>query len=217
MSIRRKVQTIQTDIDNLNFLIQSMTGVVLCGGLSTRMGTDKGLLKSDNLTWAETAAKKLSSLQIPVVISVNQGQLDAYSKIFPSHELIADDDSIAVKGPLLGLLSVHKNYPQEDLLVLACDMIEVDQTLLHKLLANYKQASHEAYVYTTVKKLQPLCGMYTSKGLEKISVLLCQQQLKKFSMMYVLETIDTKCIEPEASLLHSFNNYNSTEDLEAHP
>jgi molybdopterin-guanine dinucleotide biosynthesis protein A len=193
-----------------------MTGVVLCGGLSTRMGTDKGLLKRNGLTWVETAARKLSSLQIPVVISVNQSQLGAYSNIFPSNELIVDDKAIPVKGPLLGLLSVHKNNPGEDLLVLACDMIAIDQTLLCNLLDYYKKVSCEAYVYKTAQKLQPLCGIYTSKGLEKISVLLRRQQLQKFSMMYVLDTIDTKCLEPEASLLPLFNNYNSVEDLKAY-
>ena len=32
-----------------------MIGVALCGGQSTRMGADKGLLMQNDLTWVDTA------------------------------------------------------------------------------------------------------------------------------------------------------------------
>src|SRR5215210_5197976 len=101
-----------------------MTGVVLCGGQSTRMGTDKGLLQLNGKTWVQHTSDKLSSLQIPVVVSLNKKQPDGYSKIFSSDKLIIDDESLSLKGPLLGLMSVHQQLKQEDLLVLACDMLE---------------------------------------------------------------------------------------------
>ena len=44
-----------------------MIGVVLCGGNSTRMGSDKGLLKEEEETWAELAGRKLKALQLPVL------------------------------------------------------------------------------------------------------------------------------------------------------
>jgi molybdopterin-guanine dinucleotide biosynthesis protein A len=191
-----------------------MIGVVLSGGQSTRMGTDKGLLKKDDLTWTEIAVEKLSSLELPIVVSVNQNQVGSYSKIFPADKLVIDNEAIPVKGPLLGLLSVHKTSPSENVLVLACDMIGMAPILLRNLLFNFTQTSYEAYVYTAGDKLQPLCGIYTSKGLQKIFDLLHQKQLKKFSMMHILECIDTKCIEVEKSFLQAFNNYNSAADLE---
>src|SRR5215212_9639839 len=101
-----------------------MIGVILAGGQSTRMGRDKGLLKQNDVTWSEIAASKLALLQIPVFCSVNQWQLEVYSKIFLAGNLIVDDECIFVKGPLLGLLSIHQKFPDEDVLVLACDMIE---------------------------------------------------------------------------------------------
>lgn len=189
-----------------------MTGVVLCGGQSTRMGSDKGLLTQDELTWAEVAVAKLSSLEIPVVVSVNKEQVNLYSKVFSASQLIIDDESILIKGPLLGLLSVHQQFPDEDLLVLACDMVDMGKKLLQDLLSVYKDSFHEACVYTVNGKRQPLCAVYTSKGLKPIFCLYRQGQLKKFSMMYALEGMNTNYISANAFEKH-FANYNCVEDL----
>ena len=65
---------------------------------STRMDRDKGLLKQNNLTWSEIAATKLVLLQMAVVFSLNQYQLETYSKIFSADRLIVDDECISVKA-----------------------------------------------------------------------------------------------------------------------
>jgi len=40
-----------------------MIGVVLCGGQSSRMHADKGLIKVQGVTWAEAAFQKMEALQ----------------------------------------------------------------------------------------------------------------------------------------------------------
>ncbi len=37
-----------------------IVGVVICGGQSSRMGSDKGLLKLEAKTWAQTAIDKMA-------------------------------------------------------------------------------------------------------------------------------------------------------------
>ena len=96
------------------------------------MGTDKGLLSSavvpgDDIgsshTWAQDAFFKLQSLSIPVKISVNTNQLAKYSKIFAPGDLIADNESLKIKGPLCGVLSAHLQYPSDDLIILVYDIL----------------------------------------------------------------------------------------------
>ena len=56
-----------------------MLGIILCGGQSSRMGSDKGLLKLEAKTWAQTAIDKMTVLNIPVKISVNNQQYSEYA------------------------------------------------------------------------------------------------------------------------------------------
>jgi molybdopterin-guanine dinucleotide biosynthesis protein A len=41
-----------------------MLGIILCGGQSLRMGRDKGLLKLEAKTWAQTAIDKMLDKKI---------------------------------------------------------------------------------------------------------------------------------------------------------
>jgi molybdopterin-guanine dinucleotide biosynthesis protein A len=146
-----------------------MLGTILCGGQSTRMGTDKGMLKLHANTWAKTAVDKISNLSIPVVISVNENQHEGYAAIFPDTPLIKDDESLKLKGPLCGVLSVHLQYPTEDLVVLACDMPLLDPQLIKELVEHYEQDENaDAFVYTNNGEPEPLCGIYTATGLSHI-------------------------------------------------
>jgi len=95
-------------------------GVVLCGGESRRMGRDKGLLQTDGQPWVLRMGEKLATNQLPVVYSINKKQVAAYATWLPPGQYVVDSDIGA--GPLKGLLSVHRSYPDSDLLPVACDM-----------------------------------------------------------------------------------------------
>jgi molybdopterin-guanine dinucleotide biosynthesis protein A len=146
-----------------------MLGVILCGGKSSRMGSDKGLLKLHAGTWAQTAVEKLKSLQMSVVLSVNCSQYKDYSPIFTIEQLVKDDEGLDVHGPLSGVLSVHLKYPQEDLFVLACDMPLMEKKVLVQLLESYQQnMSYDAFVFTNEGEPEPLCAIYRANGLAQI-------------------------------------------------
>src|SRR6187401_2467401 len=145
-----------------------MQGVVLCGGQSSRMGSDKGLLMLNDKTWTQKAVETLRNFQIPIVISVNKNQYHDYSLIFPADTLIPDDPSLQLHGPLCGLLSVHFKYPEEDVLILACDMPLIDTELIKQLLTKYSTEIADAFIYTTNGEPEPMPGIYRSKGIAYI-------------------------------------------------
>jgi molybdopterin-guanine dinucleotide biosynthesis protein A len=190
-----------------------MTGVVLCGGQSTRMGTDKGMLQKDATTWAQLAFNKLATLSIPVVLSVNQQQQNSYSNFFDSLSLIIDDTNLSIGGPLHGILSVHDQFPSSDLLILACDMVAMEITVLHYLY-NYSLSSNkEAIVFMKVDKIEPLCGVYKASGLNKIRALYKQGGLKRNSMTHVLELLGANYLDMPADWVMCFDNYNKPGEM----
>ena len=193
-----------------------MTGVVLCGGQSTRMGTDKGLLKSHANTWAEAAVNKLKALSIDVRISVNTKQFADYSNVFPVDILIADNDSWKIKGPLCGILSVHIQHPSQDLLVLACDMPLIKTEILEELLTYYRLHSDaEAFAFTIHNEPEPLCGIYKAKGLTYIHHLYKTGHLPKHSMKNVLESISTFLLPLPPDKKKFFSNFNTHAELKS--
>ena len=191
-----------------------MLGIILCGGQSTRMGTDKGMLMNEAKTWAQTAFDKLSSFNIPVNISVNEQQQTDYAKVFGEELLILDDASFSIKGPLVGVLSAHLKYPLADLFLLACDLPLMEATILKELLTEYeKDSQYEAYIFTNDNEPEPLCGIYTSKGLAKIIVLQKENKLPRHSMKFMLSQFAVCTIPLKEEQKNYFRNFNAHDEL----
>ncbi|MEO5995284.1 MAG: molybdenum cofactor guanylyltransferase [Chitinophagaceae bacterium] len=188
--------------------MKNILGVILCGGESKRMGSDKGLTPVQNTIWAKFMADKLSFLQSQVVFSVNENQLKKYSDFILPDELIVDDYEI--KGPARGLLTVHTRFPDKNILLLSCDMLELDEFTIRNILLVYHQESgYDYYVYQDEDYAQPFCGIYTGKGLNKLEDLIGSQVLTGVSMQYVLNNGLTKRLVIERK--EAFRNFNYNE------
>jgi molybdenum cofactor guanylyltransferase len=191
-----------------------MLGIILCGGQSSRMGSDKGLLVHEAKTWAQTAFDKLSILNIPISFSVNQQQQKDYAKVFTDALLIADNPSLEIKGPLLGALSAHLQHPTEDLFLLACDLPLMETGVLEELFSRYQNDNnYEAYIFTDDHEPEPLCGIYTSKGLAKIIALQKQDNLARHSMKFILSQFSVCSIPLQENQKKFFRNFNAHAEL----
>lgn len=193
-----------------------MLGLILCGGQSQRMGSDKGLLQLDKQNWARKAMDTLTCLKIPVKLSVNKKQQGLYTAFFSTDDLVVDNDALSLKGPLLGLLSCHLAYPHEDLFVLACDMPLMEVSLLRKLYHISREEKAAVYVFTNDGEAEPLCGIYTAKGLSLIATLFRKGELLKHSMKYVLDQLDAKKCQVKEEEKKFFSNINTPVALNTH-
>ncbi|HTI94170.1 MAG TPA: molybdenum cofactor guanylyltransferase [Puia sp.] len=144
--------------------MDKLLGLVLCGGESRRMGSDKGLLLKDGIPWALHMGEKLSPWKMPVFYSINKTQQTAYKAILPSRHLVVD--MLDLPGPLNGLFSLHQRLPKMDILLLACDMIDLDTATIDKVIGAYKEnGPFDHYAYQEDGFFQPFCGIYTATGL----------------------------------------------------
>lgn len=186
--------------------MNKLIGVILCGGESKRMGRDKGLIEQDGKSWTVIMAEKLQEFEIPVVISVNDKQIQAYEAIFPENPIIVD--KLHIHGPLNGLLTVHEHFQDKDILLLATDMIDMDDQTLHNLLYEYTHSpGFDFYAYEQDGFTQSFCSIFTATGLKDVHLRFVSKELKKYSLHDRFNEGKTKLIPLKNA--QAFNNYNS--------
>lgn len=191
-----------------------MLGIILCGGASSRMGRDKGLLESDTGRWAEMMLENLKDIGTRSALSVNREQVEQYTAAFPKIELIIDNDSLPLKGPLAAVLSVHVKYPEEDLFVTACDMPFMDSIVLKELYNHYLEAPlKDGFVFTNDGEPEPLCGIYSAKALSSVKKMYDHGQLTRHSMKFMLDHLAVARIPISDNWKIYFRNINAHADL----
>jgi len=179
-----------------------------------RMGTDKALLHTTGITWAQSAANKLAQLLLQVSFSVNEGQYNIYATAFRQTAIIKDNSSLQVYGPLSGLLSVHLQHPLEDIFVLACDMPLMESFVLGELYNLYHTNKNaDAYIFTNDNEPEPLCGIYCAKGLAAILKMQQQNKLPRHSIKFILSQLNVQYVPIKENQKKYFTNFNSPTDL----
>lgn len=194
-----------------------LLGVVFCGGKSTRMGCDKGLLQIEGMSWAESAFRKLSRTGIRVVISINHTQKKDYQQIF-SEQLLIEDEPMAtlpIAGPLAGLLTVHRRFPNTDLLVLACDLPRMQEEVLRYLVAAYRQREvpDACIAFSNEGLLEPMCSIYSHQRLHHVNECIDNQSASDQSLQQILKNGKTIVLPLISKWQPQFRNYNDPSAL----
>jgi molybdenum cofactor guanylyltransferase len=140
--------------------IAPIKGLLLAGGKSSRMGQDKGEINYFGLTQREYAAKLLKGYVQESYLSLNATQAAAYQGDFP----IIADQFLGI-GPLGGILSAFKAFPNHAWLVLACDMPFVTEATLNYL-CNFRNPQSVATCFASEFDgfPEPLCTIFEPKA-----------------------------------------------------
>ena len=144
-----------------NIKTKPVFGLVLAGGKSRRMGQDKALLTYHAQSQIAHTAKMLLKRCSQVYLSCRADQQSSYRKYdFP---LVVD--SYPDIGPLGGLLSAQRLFPEASWLVAACDLPFMDHSLLNDLTQKRNPFSFAtAYRHPEGGKPEPLCAIYEPKS-----------------------------------------------------
>jgi len=131
----------------------NIVGVVLCGGKSTRFGSNKALAQFNGRSLVFSAVSLLSHYVEEVVLSV--GQTD--QEYVAGHAHI--QDTIQGAGPLAGIAASFFATSCDRLLVLATDLPLVDEADLKKIILS-KRAPLTLGRDALTQRAQPLCGLW---------------------------------------------------------
>lgn len=142
--------------------ITKLYGLVLSGGKSTRMGSDKGLIDYHGIPQREYIYQTLNELCDNTFLSIRK---DQKNELDTSYDYIEDQNEF--RGPLNGILSGHKKYPEVAWLVVACDLPLLDKKTLEELILK-RDATKIATSYATQesKLPEPLISIWEPIGLK---------------------------------------------------
>jgi len=156
---RDDIDAIKSDLE-LSLLKRKpkLNALILVGGKSSRMGTDKALIKYGNKTQVKILAELLSSYVENVFVSVNENQYDSDS--YKEFNLIKD--RIEGIGPIGGLLSAFINDNKSAYLVVACDMPLIDDEVIVNLIKNRDFLKFGTF-YENDYSFEPLIAIYEPK------------------------------------------------------
>ncbi len=137
-------------------------GLILAGGKSRRMGTDKGRIAYHGIPQREHLYRLLEDVCDKTFMSIRKEQV---AEISSSFNTIVDEDIF--KGPFNGILSAYKKYPNVAWLVLACDLPLIDKNSLRDLIAARKKSAYATAYSLREKSLpEPLAAIWEPKGLK---------------------------------------------------
>jgi molybdopterin-guanine dinucleotide biosynthesis protein A len=137
---------------------KSITGIVLAGGRSSRMGSDKSLMKLKDKALIEYAIDALKPLCSKVVISSNN-----FIYEFTGCEVWPDE--LPDRAPMIGIYSCLKRSKTDVNIILSCDMPLMSTEMLEYLLENSLNFDITVPVHGN-QFIEPLCGIYKKSSIE---------------------------------------------------
>ncbi|WP_159439303.1 molybdenum cofactor guanylyltransferase [Tenacibaculum agarivorans] len=182
---------------------ENITGIVLAGGKSSRMGKDKSLLLLKN--------KPLISYSIDALLPVTNEIIIVSD--YEKHEALGykrTKDEIPDFGPVSGIYSGLKASTTPYNLILSCD-IPLVQTKILQTLLNEIENDFEIIMIESEKKAMPLIALYSKKCEDKFYQAI---QNKQHRLMHVVSECKTKriALSEEEKILTS--NVNTPYELE---
>ena len=137
-----------------------MKGLLLVGGKSSRMGTDKSeMIFRDGLTQRERGVKMLGEICDEVFISVADGE---------GENIIAD--AFGNIGPLGAIASAQQHSPDDTWLVLACDLPLLEPETLEALQSAHQPDHNATYFNSATDGFpEPLCAIWGPSSTSAVS------------------------------------------------
>lgn len=188
-----------------------VTGVLLAGGKSRRMGEDKRYLVMGGETLLERGLGVLRSVfqEVLVVIGQDSPPINVDARVVR--------DLVPECGSLGGLYTGLMQATAPCIFVVACDMPFLDQAVIAQFTS--RRATADIVMAKLAARLHPMHALYGKQCLPALEQMIQARQLKiqelvshvSLRVQYVTET-DLSSIDPSG---RSFQNVNTPADFEA--
>lgn len=186
----------------------ALRGLVLAGGQSVRMGSDKAALLIDGRTLLARSVALLEPLTMAVHVAIRPGQ--ASDALRGQFSLLVDEAS--VPGPAGALLAAWQHDPVAAWLVLACDMPALGHAALEALVAHRDpERGATAWQSPDDGLPEPLCAIWEPVTLARLAAVARQAGNGPVSPRAVLAAADPLLLNPARPL--ALRSVNTPADL----
>ena len=183
-----------------------ISGIILCGGKSKRMGKNKALLKLGQKTTIEHVIETLNKICGRIILSTNGPDLD----FLPQAKV---PDKYNNMGPIAGFYSTLLETKTEHNIIVSCDTPFISDSLLTYLLEQSK--SYDLVLPVFKNQLQPMTGYFRKSFVQTIEKELAAENKKPIN---IFENSNLNSVEITSELdfyhEHLFFNINNPEDYE---
>ena len=199
-------------------MYSNITGVILAGGKSTRMGQNKSLLKINGLTVIERITQLMSSIFKNVILITNTPEEYKFLDI-PMFKDIYEN-----KGPLAGIHSGPSNSLTEKNFIISCDLPLMTKEMIVYMI-NYKTekvitiCEADGFVQHLVgnycKSVLPIAEKLLANGMKETKD--ANQKKRKCSVYNLLDIVGPEIIDVKKKPFYkegTFYNLNRPEDYE---
>ncbi|MDJ0843197.1 molybdenum cofactor guanylyltransferase [Crocosphaera sp.] len=145
----------------------NLSAIILAGGYSSRMGTDKALIEIQGAPLLQRTATLIQAYADSVYIITPW--IERYQTIVPLHcQLLREIcPSRKTRGPLVAFAQALNHVSTDWVFLLACDLPNLTPWFIGEWLKGLDQLSDDtmAYLPRHAKGWEPLCGFYRSSCL----------------------------------------------------
>ncbi|TXG35344.1 molybdenum cofactor guanylyltransferase [Seonamhaeicola maritimus] len=181
---------------------KNITGIILAGGKSSRMGADKGFIKLNNKSFVEYSIKALKPLVNDIIIVSDNPDYDAFG-----YKRILDE--IKDAGPVAGIYSGLNASKTENNLILSCDIPLIKTGVLEKLIESIDDDSEVIQIESNGKSM-PLIALYKKQSAQ---VFIDALQNDERRLRRVLNSLKTKNVALNDEEQNTTMNVNTKEEL----
>ena len=186
--------------------METISGIILTGGKSHRMGTLKQNLQINSKTFLDIAISNLQPFVTQIYLS---GLSDVANSPYP-----VIPDKIKDIGPLGGLFSALSVMETNLAIVIPVDMPFLNTAVIKKLLHTALRKSAQATVARFQDRQQPLCAVYSKTVLPALEKQIAQKDYKIKNLLKKLSVSEVEFSHSDDFITkNTFLNINTPEDL----
>jgi len=182
----------------------NISAYILCGGKSSRMQMEKGLVKYKNKAFIQWVIEAIEPITKNIfLVTDNQD----YSVL--GYPLIAD--IYKDKGPIGGIFSALNRSETDSNLILSCDVPNISSSVIQKYLINNMSDYKDVTFLSDDDNSYPLIAIYNKRIVSKFLEAINSDKLKLVSLLSELECLKIKVKTEDFKAL---KNINTKEELE---